>query len=145
MTTATAMVMFSARSYDRDSFERAREAGASAVVVRYVEARLTVDSAPLAAGAPAVCAFVNDDLSAPVLEVLAAGGTSIVALRSAGFNHVDLATATRPADPPQAGAFTLVDGPPVRRRHRSSSGGGRGARRRWRRRRGAARGRRCRR
>jgi D-lactate dehydrogenase len=37
-----------------------------------------------------VCAFINDDLSAPVLQRLAAGGTRLIALRSAGYNHVDL-------------------------------------------------------
>jgi D-lactate dehydrogenase len=42
-----------------------------------------------------VCAFINDDLSAPILERLAAGGTRLIALRSAGFNHVDLPTAQR--------------------------------------------------
>ncbi len=42
-----------------------------------------------------VCAFINDDLSAPVLERLAAGGTRLVALRSAGYNHVDLVAAQR--------------------------------------------------
>ena len=40
-------------------------------------------------------AFINDDLSAPVLEQLAAGGTRLIALRSAGYNHVDLPTAQR--------------------------------------------------
>ena len=42
-----------------------------------------------------VCAFINDDLGAPVLERLAAGGTRLIALRSAGYNHVDLAVAKR--------------------------------------------------
>ncbi len=42
-----------------------------------------------------ICAFVNDDLSAPVLEALVAGGTSTVALRCAGFNNVDLVAAGR--------------------------------------------------
>jgi D-lactate dehydrogenase len=61
----------------------------------FLEARLTPDTARLAEGAGAVCAFVNDDLSAPVLEQLAEGGVRLVALRSAGFNHVDLAAAER--------------------------------------------------
>jgi D-lactate dehydrogenase len=39
--------------------------------------------------------FVNDRLDAPVLERLAAGGTRFIALRCAGFNNVDLATAER--------------------------------------------------
>ena len=89
------LVMFSARGYDRASFERALTERSSGVAIRYLEARLSVDTAVLAAGAPAVCAFVNDDLSAPVLEVLAAGGTRCVALRSAGYNHVDLESAAR--------------------------------------------------
>ena len=47
----------------------------------------------MADGYEAICAFVNDDLSAPVLETLVKGGTTLLALRSAGFNHVDLAAA----------------------------------------------------
>ncbi|HVM20655.1 MAG TPA: 2-hydroxyacid dehydrogenase [Egibacteraceae bacterium] len=59
----------------------------------YLEARLTRRTATLADGYEAICAFVNDDLSAPVLETLVKGGTTLLALRSAGFNHVDLAAA----------------------------------------------------
>jgi D-lactate dehydrogenase len=54
---------------------------------------LWAETAALAAGFEAVCAFVNDSLDRPVLERLAAGGTRLVALRSAGFDHVDLAAA----------------------------------------------------
>ena len=43
------------------------------------------------AAIPAVCLFVNDVCDAPTLELLAAGGTRLVALRCAGFNNVDLA------------------------------------------------------
>ena len=50
----------------------------------------------LADGSPAVCAFVNDDLGRPVLAELAAHGTRLIALRSAGFNNVDLSAAARP-------------------------------------------------
>jgi D-lactate dehydrogenase len=56
---------------------------------------LTLDTVALAEQYEVVCAFINDDLSAPVLEQLAAGGTRLIALRSAGFNHVDLAAAQR--------------------------------------------------
>jgi D-lactate dehydrogenase len=42
-----------------------------------------------------VCSFVNDRLDASALEILRAGGTRLVALRCAGFNHVDLETAGR--------------------------------------------------
>ena len=59
----------------------------------FLEPRLSRETVPLAAGAQAVCAFVNDDLSAGVLEGLEQLGVRQVALRSAGFNHVDLRAA----------------------------------------------------
>ncbi|KAH6854074.1 hypothetical protein B0I37DRAFT_21607 [Chaetomium sp. MPI-CAGE-AT-0009] len=56
---------------------------------------LSPETAPLAHGADAVCVFVNDILSAPVLETLHAGGTRAIFLRCAGYNNVDLAAAER--------------------------------------------------
>jgi D-lactate dehydrogenase len=85
------IVMFSTKPYDRRSFEAAKGAHA----IHYLEPRLAPETAPLAAGAAAVCAFVNDDLSAPVLEQLATGGTRLVLLRCAGFNNLDLKAAAR--------------------------------------------------
>lgn len=85
--------LFSSKSYDRDSFLAAERP--TAWQLHFQEARLTLDSALLAAGHEVVCAFINDDLSAPVLEQLAAGGTRLIALRSAGYNHVDLSAAQR--------------------------------------------------
>ncbi|MBR0672885.1 2-hydroxyacid dehydrogenase [Neoroseomonas soli] len=87
------IAMFSTKPYDRRSFEAAPAAAGHEIL--YLEPRLAPLTAPLAAGAEAVCAFVNDDLSAPVLERLAAGGTKLVLLRCAGFNNVDLAAAQR--------------------------------------------------
>lgn len=60
-----------------------------------VEARLSSATTALAQGAEAVCGFVNDCFDAKVLDLLAARGTRLIALRSAGFNHVDLAAAAR--------------------------------------------------
>ncbi|WP_033218931.1 2-hydroxyacid dehydrogenase [Kitasatospora phosalacinea] len=51
---------------------------------------LNRDTAPLAAGYPAVSTSVNDELDAEVLAVLAAGGTGVIAQRSTGFNNIDL-------------------------------------------------------
>lgn len=87
------VTVFSTKSYDRRFLDLANAAAADRHQIRYIEARLTEESAPLASGAEAVCAFVNDVLNRPVLEVLSAGGTRLVALRSAGFNHVDLSAA----------------------------------------------------
>ncbi|HLV20119.1 MAG TPA: 2-hydroxyacid dehydrogenase, partial [Polyangiaceae bacterium] len=86
------VAVFSTKPYDRRSLQPAAERQGHALT--YLELRLTQQTAALANGYAGVCAFVNDDLSRPVLELLAAGGTKIVALRSAGFNNVDLRAAT---------------------------------------------------
>jgi len=88
------VVVFSTKSYDRTFLDEANARAGAPHTMRYIEARLTAESAPLAGGAPAVCAFVNDVLDRPVLETLAAGRTRMVALRSAGFNNVDLKAAS---------------------------------------------------
>lgn len=84
------IAVFSTKPYDAKYLGLAA-AGAHELV--FLEARLTPDSAPLAAGCDGVCAFVNDDLGKDVITLLAEGGVRLIALRSAGFNHVDLATA----------------------------------------------------
>lgn len=87
------VAVFSTRSYDRRFLDQAnRRFGHE---LHYLEPRLTASTARLAKGCPAVCAFTVDDLSRPVLERLAAGGTQTIALRSAGFNQVDLEAAAR--------------------------------------------------
>jgi D-lactate dehydrogenase len=89
------IALFSAHRFDRQSFNSANATLSAPHDIHYVEARLDAHSAVLAAGFPAVCAFVNDRLDAPTLEILAGQGTRLIALRSAGFNHVDLAAAAR--------------------------------------------------
>jgi D-lactate dehydrogenase len=89
---------FSTKPYDIAGFEAANDAanetGGGHDLV-FFESRLDHATAELAAGADAVCAFVNDDVSGPVLEVLHGLGIRCVALRCAGYNNVDLGTATR--------------------------------------------------
>ena len=87
------VAVFSAKPYDVESLSSANADVGHDLV--FLEPRLSVATAPLAAGAEAVCAFVNDDLGAAVLEQLHASGIRLVALRSAGFNHVDLPAAGR--------------------------------------------------
>lgn len=60
-----------------------------------LETRLTPDTAPLARGSEVVCCFVNDQIDATVIQQLAKYGVQLIALRSAGFNHVDLAAAAQ--------------------------------------------------
>ncbi len=82
------VALFSAKRYDRQSFARA-----GAQDFSFIDARLDLHSVAAAAGHQAVCAFVNDQLDAPVLQRLAELGVKLVLLRCAGFNQVDLPAA----------------------------------------------------
>jgi len=85
------VAVFDTKPYDRGPLQRA--AAETGVEWRFLEFRLTQQTAPLAQGAQAVCVFVNDQLDGPCLEVLAAQGVKLIALRCTGFNNVDLAAA----------------------------------------------------
>lgn len=82
------VAVFSTKPYDRHFLEAANATAGHGL--SFLEARLSGESAALADGFEAVCAFVNDDLGASVLEDLHRRGVRLVALRSAGFNNVDL-------------------------------------------------------
>jgi D-lactate dehydrogenase len=60
-----------------------------------IEARLSETSVPLADGCEAISIFTGDKATAPVLEALHQMGVKHLALRSAGFNHVDLVKAKK--------------------------------------------------
>lgn len=83
--------MFSAHAFDRQFFDEANAGHRHEIT--YLEPRLSIATVRLASRSPVVCAFVNDHLDAPVLTQLAEAGTRMIALRSAGFNHVDVAAA----------------------------------------------------
>lgn len=87
------VAVFSAKPYDVTFLDAANRDGGHEL--DFLEARLVRETAALASGFPAICGFVNDQLDAEVLTRLAAGGTRLVALRSAGYNNVDLAAAAR--------------------------------------------------
>ncbi|MBC7823080.1 MAG: 2-hydroxyacid dehydrogenase [Candidatus Parcubacteria bacterium] len=87
------VAIFSTKSYDRQFLITANYDHEHELV--FFEPRLNRETAPLAKNFPAVCGFVNDQLNAPTLEILAAHGTRLIALRSAGFNNVDLKAAAK--------------------------------------------------
>ena len=87
--------VFSAKRYDRDSLLEANARAEVSHELVFLEARLSPETAPIGAGYPALCVFVNDRVDGAVLATLAAGQTRLVALRCAGFNNVDLGTARR--------------------------------------------------
>ncbi len=59
----------------------------------YFDVRLTPETASMAEGASVVCAFANDKLNRQTLEKLKKLDVKLIALRSAGFNHVDIKAA----------------------------------------------------
>jgi D-lactate dehydrogenase len=85
------VAFFSTKSYDRQSFDQTNAKYSHELT--YFEPRLTSETANLAAGFPAVCVFINDQVDAAVLRALASNGTKLIALRCAGFNNVDLKVA----------------------------------------------------
>ncbi|MBR0653677.1 2-hydroxyacid dehydrogenase [Plastoroseomonas arctica] len=86
------VAVFSSKPYD-EHFLGAAASGTHEL--DFLEARLTPQTAVLARGADAVCAFVNDQVNAAVLAEFKALGVGIVALRAAGYNNVDLDAAQR--------------------------------------------------
>jgi D-lactate dehydrogenase len=87
------VAVFDTHRFDREALERANAAYGHDLA--FLEPRLTRETAALAAGAEAVCSFVNDRLDADALAILRREGVRLIALRSAGYNHVDLEAAAR--------------------------------------------------
>jgi|SRR6188768_3858128 len=85
------IAVFSAKKYDQVVFTEANAAFGHELV--FFESHLTPKTARLAQGFDAVCPFVNDNVNAATIAILASDGVRLIALRSAGFNHVDLVSA----------------------------------------------------
>src|SRR5271163_1981627 len=83
--------VFDTKPYDREALERA--SADAKIEWRFLDYRLSAETAPLAKGARAVCVFVNDKLDRSCLELLSAEGIKLAALRCAGFNNVDVPAA----------------------------------------------------
>ncbi len=84
------IAFFDSKPYDKVWFERLNVTLAEPFELIWYESRLRPETVCLADGADAVCAFVNDDISAQVVDTLAGYGISVLAMRCAGFSNVDL-------------------------------------------------------
>ena len=82
------VAFYDAKDYDKPSFERYGDS--QGIHFRYLETKLNEDTADLAKGCEAVCVFVNDTVNAAVIDKLREIGVKVIALRSAGYNNVDL-------------------------------------------------------
>ncbi len=84
--------VFDTHRFDRTSLEK--ENVRIGHELRFFDVRLEQKTALLAAGSTAICAFVNDVLDRATLSELRKLGVRLVALRSAGYNNVDLVAAS---------------------------------------------------
>jgi len=84
------VAVYSTKPYDRQFLD---VANGGRHELRYLDCRLTDQTAPLAKGASAVCLFASDHAGEAAIAEFARLGIRLIALRTAGFNNVDLKAA----------------------------------------------------
>lgn len=82
------LAFFDTKPYDIPGFDRYM--ASAGMEIKYFEPNLNIDTVSLAAGFDAVCVFVNDVVSADVVQKLYELGVKAIVLRCAGFNNVDI-------------------------------------------------------
>ncbi|MDG5766260.1 2-hydroxyacid dehydrogenase [Balneolales bacterium ANBcel1] len=85
------IAFFTAKSYDKYYFDH--ELSKTDHKISYYEDELNTDTAVLVRDYDAVCIFVNNMIDRETIEMIADFGVKVIALRSAGFNNVDLEAA----------------------------------------------------
>ena len=85
------IALFSAKAYEKQFFDEANQAFDHAL--KFIDASLNPNTAGLADRQACVCCFVSDILNQQTLNLLKDQGIKLIALRSAGYNHVNLEAA----------------------------------------------------
>ena len=80
-------IIYSTHKFEKDALIAANTGKHDLV---FLDVALKLETVKLADGAEAISIFVNDDASQKVLEDLSEAGVKYIALRSAGYNHVNL-------------------------------------------------------
>ena len=86
------ILFYGTKNYDEQFFEKLLPEFPD-IKIKFIEANIHEETASLAKGYEAICAFVNADLGAPVIEELHQQGVKLILMRCAGYNNVDLKTA----------------------------------------------------
>ena len=86
------IAIFSTHKFEKNFLNDANKISGHELV--YIDAVLNEQTVSLASGCDVVAAFVSDKLDRKNLEKLKSLGIKLIALRSAGFNHVDLKAAS---------------------------------------------------
>jgi D-lactate dehydrogenase len=87
------IAIYNAQPYDKQYFDLYNQESGHELV--YIDTHLDPATLQLCKPAAAICVFVNDPVQKPLLELMQKQGIKMLALRSAGFNHVDIRTANQ--------------------------------------------------
>ena len=85
------VAFYDTKVYDRPSFEH--YGSLHDIQFRFLETKLNEHTVELAKGCDVVCVFVNDAVGKDVIDRLYELGVKLIALRSAGYNNVDVKSA----------------------------------------------------
>lgn len=83
------IAFFDTKPYDKQYFDKLN----NNYEISYFEGKLNKKTAPITRGYDAVIAFVNDDIDADTINILADNGIKVLAMRCSGYSNVDLKAA----------------------------------------------------
>lgn len=84
------IAIYSIKDYEKRAFIAA---GQTQHELHFIADRLSLDTIKQANGCRGICCFVTDDVNQAVIQQLAQHAIQFIALRSAGFDHVDITAA----------------------------------------------------
>ncbi|MCX7614587.1 MAG: 2-hydroxyacid dehydrogenase [Clostridiales bacterium] len=85
------IAFFDAKPYDRTWFDYYKEQ--FGFEIKYFENKFSKDTAFMAHGFEAIVVFVNDEVDKEAIDILVENNVKVIALRSAGYNNVDIKAA----------------------------------------------------
>ncbi len=85
------ILFYDTKQYDIDSFSKENEV--FNYKLKFLDFKLTIESVELAKGYDTVCVFVNDNVTADIIDRLHELGVKMIALRCAGYNNIDFKAA----------------------------------------------------
>lgn len=88
------ILFYGTKNYDEQFFQKLLPSFPG-IEIKFIEANIHEETAALAKGYDAICAFVNADLGTSVIEELHKCGVKLILMRCAGYNNVDLTSAKK--------------------------------------------------
>lgn len=85
------ILFYDTKPYDKNSFTKELQNYPN-IEIKFLKTDLTKNTAELAHGYDAICAFVNSDIGTATVNILHQNNVRLILMRCAGFNNVDLQT-----------------------------------------------------